>query len=108
MERMNSIEHRTWSIEKSTDIKSLRSTLYAQRSSQRSTLYAHRSSLRSTLYAQRSSLLSTLTAPLYAPLPWKTRTVLNNKIINETGSRIRYYKNETRKFELLQGLPGIR
>jgi len=75
MERMNSIEHRTWSIEKITDIKS-----------------------------QRSTLISTLNAPL----PWKTRTVLNNKIINETGSRIRYYKNETRKFELLQGLPGIR
>ena len=80
MEHMNRIEHRTWSIEKITDIKSLRSTLYAQRSSLRSPQH----------------------------LPWKTRTVLNNKIINGTGSRIRYYKNETRKFELLQGLPGIR
>jgi hypothetical protein len=74
----------------------------------RSTLYAHRSSLRSPLTAHLNALRSTLNAPLNAPLPWKTRTVLNNKIINETGSRIRYYKNETRKFELLQGLPGIR
>jgi hypothetical protein len=34
MEHMNSIEHRTWSVEKITDIKSLRSPLYAQRSNQ--------------------------------------------------------------------------